>query len=101
MGARSFDPDLGQKGKEGSVLVSSGGMLGAGYTGFRERWLLLRDGFVAWFESSGSEQPRGLFVVDDQLTFEASKRFTGEFVLKSDQRTLFVQVAIADKGFYR
>ena len=53
---------------------------------------MVRDGFVAWFADSNSLQPRGLFVVDDQLTFESSKRSSSEFVLKSDQRTLFVQV---------
>ena len=92
MSARCFDPDFGQKGKEGAVQVSSGGVFGAGFTGFRDRWLMVRDGFVAWFADSNSLQPRGLFVVDDQLTFESSKRSSSEFVLKSDQRTLFVQV---------
>jgi hypothetical protein len=57
VGAKSFDPDLGKKGKEGLVYLSSGGLVGF-FTSFRPRWLMLRDGFIAWFEESSSIEPR-------------------------------------------
>lgn len=98
VGSKSFDPDLGKKGKEGSVYVSSGGLVGF-FTSFRPRWLMLRDGFIAWFEDSASVEPRGVIVIDANLRVEASTRSVmgaGEFVIRSDKKVLYVQVGGRD-----
>ena len=81
VGARSFDRDLGKKGKEGHVLISSGGVFGDGrglltrskhqpgsllapvasapiFMGFRSRWLMLRDSCIAWFGDERHCEPR-------------------------------------------
>ena len=62
------------------MLVSSGGLFGDGrglllegglgrqtplFTGFRSRWLMLRDSCVCWFEDSSHLEPRGLLVVSE------------------------------------
>ena len=95
VGARSFDRDLGKKGKEGYVLVSSGGVFGDGkglldvgrsaplFTGFRTRWLMLRESCVCWFEDASFLEPRGLLVVDASFTVRPSPRGNAaEFVIQ-------------------
>jgi len=98
VGCISFDPRLGGKHREGLVWTSSGKLTQNVFTGFRKRWLVAKDSFVAYYDQSSSQphQPRGLIVFDASFTVELSARDPREFTIRSQDRLLNIRAVGKD-----
>jgi hypothetical protein len=74
IGATSFNPEFGRKGKEGWLRKCSGGYVmnfsrrpGDFLNYWRRRWIVLHDNYIAWYRYSNDVEPRGILQLDAAL----------------------------------